>query len=103
MKEIICLYYLPPVTVVEKMKLEERVRWDWKFIFKKIAPELAHSVQCGIQNTMATSLGEEHKQWASSHTVTTVTLDPTQWGGRLDYPKIVSKVNINFRLVNFSL
>ena len=82
------------VTVVEKMKLEDRVKWDWKIIFKKIAPELAHCVEHYLRGAMTTALNAELQEWAASHNLHTVPVRETLWGGRLDYPKVISKVSL---------
>lgn len=80
------------MTVVEKMKIEERIRWNWKFIFKQIAGEFAASVDHQIQTVVDTCLLDEQRAWSSTHSLETVAVPDKLYGGRLDYPRLVSKV-----------
>lgn len=80
------------VTVVEKMKIEERIRWNWKFIFKQIAGEFSISVEYEIQNAVDTSLQAEQNTWSSTHNLEVVEVPGKLYGGRLDYPRCISKV-----------
>ena len=81
-----------PVTVVEKMKIEERIRWNWKFIFKQIAGVFAQSVEYEIENAIDTSLLEEGNKWSSAHNLDLVEVAEKLYGGRLDYPRYITKV-----------
>ncbi|XP_052791373.1 uncharacterized protein KIAA0825-like [Mya arenaria] len=81
----------PKVQVVEKMKPEEKVRWSWKMIFKRVAPDLATSIEHEIHTCLKASLDVEVQQWTSSHTLETVPVLDSLVGGRLDYPRVISK------------
>ncbi|KAL4228091.1 hypothetical protein ACF0H5_013526 [Mactra antiquata] len=81
----------PKVTVIEKMKLEERIKWDWKFIFKRIKTDLTQTVEAHIKESLKTCLETQKTQWSLSQFITTITIDESLWGGRLDYPKVISK------------
>jgi len=81
-----------PVQVVEKMKPEEKVRWSWKLVFKRVASDLANSVEHEIRTCMATSIEAELARWETTHALEVEQVPDSLVGGRLDYPRIVSRV-----------
>lgn len=87
------------MTVVEKMKLEDKLHWDWKMMFKKVAPDLGTGVDRHIRSTMAELLSQEQAQYSETHLIATTEVRKDLWGGRMDYPKIISKVGTCQRCV----
>ena len=78
--------------MIEKLKLEDKFHWDWKLIFKKVAPDLGTGVDQHVRSAMAELLNQEQLQWSETHSLITVDVRTDLWGGRMDYPKVVSKV-----------
>jgi hypothetical protein len=78
---------------VEKSR-EERLRWEWKLMFKKIGHELAQFVNNQIRNQFKISLDKELADWTNLHVLVTEPVDDELWGGKLDYPKFVTKVYV---------
>ena len=74
------------------MKIEDKLHWDWKMMFKKVAPDLATGVDQHIRSAMAELLSREQAEWSETHKFTTAEVRKDLWGGRLDYPKVISKV-----------
>ena len=75
------------------MKLEEKIKWDWRIIFKKVGPELANCVDRYIRDVMTDIMAREQEEWSRNYSLTTIRVKKTLWGGRLDFPKLISKVN----------
>ena len=61
-------------------------------MFKKIAPDLGTGVDQHIRSAMAELLSQEQAHWSESHSIVTVEVRKELWGGRMDYPKVISKV-----------
>ena len=86
------LFYPYLVTVIEKMRIEDKLHWDWKMMFKKVAPDLGTGVDQHIRSAMAELLNREQVEWSETHSFATAEVRKDLWGGRLDYPKVISKV-----------
>ena len=77
-------------SVVEK-PYEDRPHWEWRALLRKFAGDLASCVDGCIRSTAShiisdlTKLPQEHLQ--------AVQVDTMLAGGRLDYPKLISKVS----------
>ena len=84
--------FIISVTVVEKIKMEDKFHWDWKMMFKKVAPDLGTGVDQHIRSAMAELLSQEQVQWSEAHSIVTAEVRKDLWGGRMDYPKVISKV-----------
>ncbi|KAK7489267.1 hypothetical protein BaRGS_00019519 [Batillaria attramentaria] len=82
--------------VVEHCRSEERVRWEWKLVFKKLSGDLSQAVEGTLLEQMQTSLGAESVFWEQQHRLETVTLDPLLQGGKLDNPKVISLASHQF-------
>lgn len=85
----------PPPKVVEKSR-EERLRWEWKLMFKKIGQDLAQFVNNQIRNQFKISLDKELSEWTNQHVLVTEPIKEDLWGGKLDYPKFVTKAVLDF-------
>ncbi|KAH3834366.1 uncharacterized protein KIAA0825-like isoform X2 [Dreissena polymorpha] len=81
----------PRVQVVEKMKAEEKIHWHWRIIFKKVAPDLAASITHQIQSTCQAGMEAEQNMWSTQQTLEVVDVPESLIGGRLDYPRCISK------------
>jgi hypothetical protein len=77
---------------VERTRGEERLRWEWKLMFKKIAPDLSKYMGQQIRNLLKTTLDSELRDWTQVGVLHTEPVPQELWGGRLDYPKYISKV-----------
>lgn len=82
---------IPAPKVVERTRGEERLRWEWKLMFKKIAPDLAKFVGLRIRNLLKTTLDSELGDWTRLGVLHTESVPQELWGGKLDYPKSISK------------
>lgn len=89
-------WYVGLILVVERTRGEERLRWEWKLMFKKIAPDLAKFVGLRIRNLLKTTLDSELGDWTRLGVLHTESVPQELWGGKLDYPKSISKVNFCF-------
>lgn len=89
-------WYVGLILVVERTRGEERLRWEWKLMFKKIAPDLAKFVGLRIRNLLKTTLDSELGDWTRLGVLHTESVPQELWGGKLDYPKSISKVNFGF-------
>ncbi|XP_052100793.1 uncharacterized protein KIAA0825-like [Mytilus californianus] len=85
----------PAPKVVEKSR-EERLRWEWKLMFKKIGHDLAQFVNNQIRNQFKVSLDKELADWTNLHVLVTKPVKEELWGGKLDYPKFVTKAVLDF-------
>ncbi|KAH9488353.1 hypothetical protein Btru_063709 [Bulinus truncatus] len=81
----------PPPKVVERNKSEDKCRWDWRLIFKKIAPGLAAAIEVKLDQMMSTALAHEISFWKTEHCLETTEVDFVQINDGMDHPKIVSK------------
>ncbi|XP_064608337.1 uncharacterized protein KIAA0825-like [Liolophura sinensis] len=77
--------------VVEKTQAEDRPRWDWTHMFKKLSPELSQCVDHLIQQARQTSLAGHQGALTEGEELETVNVPPELVGGRLDYPRIILK------------
>ena len=62
-------------------------QWDWRLVFKKLIPDLARSVERSIQETCQGALARPEAM------LQTTSVRAELVGGRLDYPKVISKVS----------
>ena len=62
-------------------------QWDWRLVFKKLIPDLARSVEHSIQETCQGALARPEAM------LQTTSVRAELVGGRLDYPKVISKVS----------
>ncbi|KAK3600467.1 hypothetical protein CHS0354_013026 [Potamilus streckersoni] len=85
--------------VVEKARLDVRVKWNWKIVFKKIAPDLAVHIDQLIRAAMSAALDREQADWKTNQKLETVPVKYELWGGKLGYPKVVSKGVYDFMSV----
>ncbi|XP_062617081.1 uncharacterized protein KIAA0825-like [Saccostrea cucullata] len=81
----------PAPKVVERTRGEERLRWEWKLMFKKIAPDLSKFMGQQIRNLLKTTLDSELRDWGQVGVLHTEPVPQELWGGKLDYPKCISK------------
>lgn len=81
---------------MERTRGEERLRWEWKLMFKKIAPDLAKFVGQQIRNLLKTTLDLELRDWTQLGVLHTEPVSQELWGGKLDYPKSISKVRYHW-------
>ena len=82
------------LSVIERSKTEDRLHWDWKLMFKKISGDITQAVEASIMSSMNTYLHEEWEQWQTYHTLTQIQVKHTLPGGKNDYPKVITKVNL---------
>ena len=61
-------------------------------MFKKISHDLAECVAKQIRNLLKTSIDKELKGWTEEHILVTEPVPEELWGGKLDYPKTITKV-----------
>lgn len=61
-------------------------------MFKKIGHDLAQFVNNQIRNQFKVSLDKELADWTHLHVLVTEPVKEELWGGKLDYPKFVTKV-----------
>ncbi|KAL8577449.1 hypothetical protein ACOMHN_048084 [Nucella lapillus] len=76
--------------VVEHSRVEERFRWEWKLVFKKLSVDLSQAVESLLLGQTQSSLGSETLTWDKQHVLKTVPLDSALLGGKLEYPKVTS-------------
>ncbi|XP_059169109.1 uncharacterized protein KIAA0825-like [Physella acuta] len=81
----------PPPKVVERNRSEDKVRWDWRLIFKKIASGLATAIETKLDMTMSSTLSHETTYWTTEHVLETSEVDFAQFSDSMDHPWIVSK------------
>ncbi|CAL1530200.1 unnamed protein product [Lymnaea stagnalis] len=81
----------PPPKVVERNRSEDKCRWDWRLIFKKIAPGLATAIETKLDMTMSSTLAHETALWTTEHVLETAEVDFVQFNDGMDHPWIVSK------------
>ncbi|CAG5123865.1 unnamed protein product, partial [Candidula unifasciata] len=86
----------PPPKIVERNRSEDKVRWDWRLIFKKISAGLAAAMETRLDITMATTLAHEAALWARDHVLETTALTLVHWNDGLDLPPVVSKDTNDF-------
>ncbi|XP_055885890.1 uncharacterized protein KIAA0825 homolog isoform X1 [Biomphalaria glabrata] len=86
----------PPPKVVERNRSEDKCRWDWRLIFKKIAPSLATAIETKLDLTMSSSLAHETSQWVTEHCLEMAEVDFVQLKDGTDHPRIVSKGTQDF-------
>ncbi|XP_025078589.1 uncharacterized protein KIAA0825-like isoform X3 [Pomacea canaliculata] len=77
--------------VVEHSRSEERCKWEWKLVFKKLSGDLSQAVETTLLDQMQASLGVETQTWEQQHTLRTVAVDVIMQGGKMDYPKVISE------------
>ncbi|XP_041373481.1 uncharacterized protein KIAA0825-like [Gigantopelta aegis] len=86
----------PTPRVIERMKTEDRLHWDWRLIFKKISSDLSRIAEDMLHMLMKNGLHCEIIEWEKSNSVETRPVDKLLHGGKLDYPKVVSKAVLDF-------
>lgn len=92
------------IAVVEKNRAEEKVRWDWKLMFKKIAHDIARCIDQEMRNLLTSVLENESQDWGKMGKLVMSPVPEQLWGGKQDYPKCVSKVtDIFIFIILFSL
>lgn len=84
------------MAVVEHSRSEERCKWEWKLVFKKLSGDLSQAVETTLLDQMQASLGVETQTWEQQHTLRTVAVDVIMQGGKMDYPKVISEVGLLF-------
>ncbi|KAK3097727.1 hypothetical protein FSP39_012501 [Pinctada imbricata] len=77
--------------VVERTRGEERLRWEWRLMFKKFAQELSQCVDKQIRNKFKTSMDRELQEWIELNVLVTEKVREDLVGGKLDYPKATTK------------
>ncbi|XP_048250492.1 uncharacterized protein KIAA0825-like [Haliotis rufescens] len=82
--------------VIERTKTEDRLHWDWKIIFKKVSSDLTHAVEADLHEVMSNGLDIDLRQWETSRKLETCNVPEILHGGKLDYPKVVSKAVFDF-------
>ncbi|KAK7115922.1 hypothetical protein V1264_001706 [Littorina saxatilis] len=82
--------------VVEHSRQEERFRWEWKLVFKKLSTDLSQGVEGMLLDQMQTALSSELTLWEKKHVLKVVTVDTAVQEGRLDYPKVISQASHQF-------
>lgn len=81
--------------VVEKTQAEDRPRWDWSHMFKKLTPELSQCVDHLIQQAHQASVaGKKGAVTEGGEQLETVNVPVELVGGRLDYPRVILKVYV---------
>ena len=65
-------------------------------MFKKVAPDLGTGVDQHIRSAMAELLSQEQIQWSETLSIVTMEVRKDLWGGRMDYPKVISKVGSSY-------
>ena len=80
--------------MVEHSRVEERFRWEWKLVFKKLCVDLSQGVEGMLLDQMQSSLTAELALWDSKHTIRVVTVDAALLGSRLEYPRVTSLVRL---------
>ena len=83
-------HFLP--SVIERSRSEDKVKWDWRLIFKKIASGLSSAVEAKIDHTITTTLTTETSTWTAKQKLETVELKMAQYCDGMDHPRKVSKV-----------
>jgi hypothetical protein len=79
------------MAVVEK-PYEDRMIFNWRRCFGKLAPDLARTVQHHINAQASRCLKEMQEYVHKHHHIETTPVIPELVGGRLDYPVLVAKV-----------
>ncbi|KAL5005817.1 hypothetical protein ScPMuIL_016975 [Solemya velum] len=86
----------PAPKVVEKNRVEEKVRWDWKLVFKKISHDIARCIDQEMRNLLTSVLENESQDWGKAGKLVSTPVPEQLWGGKQDYPKCVSKAVFDF-------
>ena len=79
--------------MIEKTKVEEKPVWEWKLIFKLIIADLVQCVEQIVWTSANAALEKEQKDWEIAHTLDVLELPRDMVAGRLDYPRVISKVS----------
>ena len=83
----------PCLSVVEHSHVEERFRWEWKLVFKKLCVDLSQAVEGLLLDQMQSSLSTELSLWEKKHVIQVVRLDAALQGSKLEYPRVTSQVS----------
>ncbi|BFZ00995.1 hypothetical protein BsWGS_04035 [Bradybaena similaris] len=86
----------PPPKIVERNRSEDKVRWDWRLIFKKISAGLAAAIETKLDMAMSTALTHEAAVWAKDRVLETASLKLVHWNDGVDLPPVVSKDTNDF-------
>lgn len=78
---------------MEHSRSEERMRWEWKLIFKKLSSDLSQAVEGIFLEQLQSSLAAESAIWEQYHHFESVKLEQNLQGGKHDYPRITSLVS----------
>jgi hypothetical protein len=80
------------IAVVEKPE-DNIPKWDWRSLFRRVVPDVSKGLENHLQTLASTQLFVE---WDSlehgTKTLQAAPVDPKLVGGRLDYPRRISKV-----------
>ena len=79
---------------MERSRSEDRVKWDWRHIFKKVAPGLATALEAKLDHSLGASLSQEASAWAKDQKLHELPVDFVHVSDGLDHPRKVSKVII---------
>ncbi|GFO36917.1 hypothetical protein PoB_006342200 [Plakobranchus ocellatus] len=82
---------IPAPKVVERSRSEDRVKWDWRLIFKKVAPGLATALEAKLDHSLGASLNQEASMWAKDHSLQVLPVEFVHVNDGLDHPRKVSK------------
>lgn len=73
--------------------MEERFRWEWKLVFKKLCVDLSQAVEGLLLDQMQSLLSTELSLWEKKHVIQVVRLDTALQGSKLEYPRVTSQVS----------
>ncbi|XP_076443333.1 uncharacterized protein KIAA0825-like isoform X2 [Babylonia areolata] len=76
--------------VVEHSRVEEKFRWEWKLVFKKLSVDLSQAVEGRLLDQMHSCLAAETALWDSQHVLKAVPTLAALQGGRVEYPMLTS-------------
>ncbi|GFR96707.1 hypothetical protein ElyMa_006305300 [Elysia marginata] len=82
---------IPAPKVVERSRSEDRVKWDWRLIFKKVAPGLATALEAKLDHSLGASLNQEASVWAKDKKLQVSPVEFVHVSDGLDHPRKVSK------------
>ena len=87
---------VPAPKVIERSRSEDKVKWDWRLIFKKISSGLATAIETRIGQSMSCTLTQESAAWGKDGHFVCVSLDLAQLGEGMDHPICISKDTFDF-------